>query len=315
MRYFREITIMCKQDMKVDETTSEISPDSDVDSQPEKNNDCVHIPSPIESEEGNAQMNLFSESTDNDIDKTESEKASPDESIVSEDEPMEQKQDPLKTLNENLLEIKEMIKDNIVHSQDENNMTKIIENLSDLKELFERQIDRNQNHITMFDKMYNEMKPFKENSLIEAYQKPIIQNLIHLFDEFSALEGLFENLLKRNDAVCLDEFPHELAQFKGRLDDFHFELEETLYRIDVTPYEENLETLDKKLHKTRDVKETDDPEKNLKVAKVHKRGFNWRDKVLRREEVTIYRHTTSKVESQDTTNKQTMDEEGGKTDE
>lgn len=306
---------MCKQEIKVDETISESSPDSDADSHPKKNNDCLDISSSIESEEANSQMELFPESTDNDVGKTEPEKDSPDESIVSEDEPMEKKDDPFKILNDNLLDIKEMLKNKIVQNQDKTNMTKIIENLSDLKELFIQQIDRSQDHIKMFDTMYKEMRPFKDKSLRESYQKPIVLNLIQLYDAFSALECRFENIMQKVSNVESTEFLPKLEQFKKELGDFQFELEEALYRIDVTLYEEELETLDKKLHKTLDVKETDDPGQNLKVVEVHKKGFKWHDIVLRREEVTIYRFTTSKESSLDTTDKSTLDEEGDKIDE
>ena len=61
-------------------------------------------------------------------------------------------------------------------------------------------------------------------------------------------------------------------------------------RLDVTPYEEPLETLDRKLHKTVEVRPADRPELDRKVAKVHKTGFYWRDKVFRPEEVTIFQY-------------------------
>ena len=314
---------MCKQEMTVDETTSEISPDTVVESQQEKDKDCVDNSSSVETEETNSQLPLFSTSTNNDADETESEIDSPHESnlpeekdlIVSEDELVEPEQNALARINETLSDVQKLLEDTIAKNKDQTKTCEITQTLSELKELFEKQIVRNQNHIKVFDKMYDEMQPFKENSLVEAYQKPIIRNLIQLYDVFTSLESRFEIILKKDDAVGSEELSQELQQFKSELGDFRFELEEALYRVDVIPYEEQLETLNKKLHRTLDVKSTDDPEQDRKVAEVHKIGFYWRDKVLRHEEVTIYRYNSSKVKSADTTNEHTLNEEGGKTDE
>ncbi len=182
-----------------------------------------------------------------------------------------------------------------------NALIEINQTLAALQDLFEKQIARNQNQTQMFDKMYTEMKDYKESFLLEVLHKPIIHNLIQLYDSFLSIESQLDDILTDKEESMLLE---ELSQYRKNLENFRFKLEEVLYRMDVTPYKESLETLDRQLHKTRKVISSDDPKQDGKVAEVHKVGFNWRDKVFRPEEVTIFRYTSAADESP-------LNEEGG----
>lgn len=180
-------------------------------------------------------------------------------------------------------------------------LIEINQTLAALQDLFEKQIARNQNQTQMFDKMYTEMKDYKESFLLEVLHKPIIHNLIQLYDSFLSIESQLDDIITGKEASMLLE---ELSQYRKNLENFRFKLEEVLYRMDVTPYKESLETLDRQLHKTRKVISSDDPKQDGKVAEVHKVGFNWRDNVFRPEEVTIFRYTPAADESP-------LNEEGG----
>ncbi len=156
-----------------------------------------------------------------------------------------------------------------------------------LHELFDKQIARNQNQTQMFDKLYAEMKDYKESFLLEVLHKPIIHNLIQLYDSFILVESQLDDLLNGNEENTLFD---ELSQYQKNLENFRFKLEEVLYRMDVTPYRDSSEMLDRQLHKTRKIIPCDDPEKDQKIAEVHRIGFYWREKVFRPEEVTIFRY-------------------------
>lgn len=185
-----------------------------------------------------------------------------------------------------------------------NALTEISQTLVSLQDLFEKQIARNQNQTEMFDKLYAEMKDYKESFLLEVLHKPIIHNLIQLYDSFMLIESqLNEILIDKDENVLLDE----LSQYQKNLENFRFKLEEVLYRMDVTPYKDSSETLDRQLHKTRKVISSDDPTQDQKIAEVHKIGFYWREKVFRPEEVTIFRYNPSADESP-------ISEKGGKSD-
>ena len=196
--------------------------------------------------------------------------------------------------------------------------TQIDQRLADLHELFSNQIARNQNQKQMFDTIYREMKDYKENALMEAFQKPIIHNLIQFYDNFVVVESQLDDISETIDAfggLFDDEAaakqlsqlrPQEqtedlttvwnglkgkLSSFRNNIENVRFELEEVLYRIDVEPYAERIDKLDRKLQKTIKTIPTDDPDQNENVAEVHKVGFYWREKVFRPEEVTILRYT------------------------
>lgn len=166
--------------------------------------------------------------------------------------------------------------------------TELRQTLDSLHDLFDKQIARNQNQTQMYDKLYAEMKDYKESFLLEVLHKPIIHNLIQLYDSFILVELQLDDLLNDNEENTVFD---ELSQYRRNLENFRFKLEEVLYRMDVTPYKDSLETLDRQLHKTRRIISCDDPEQDQKIAEVHRTGFYWREKVFRPEEVTIFRYT------------------------
>ena len=186
----------------------------------------------------------------------------------------------------------------------------IQQSLEALQELFEKQIARNQNQTEMFDKIYVEMKDYKESFLLEVLHKPIIHNLIQLYDSYLLLESQLGVILEAEDGVISDG----LTQYRHNLENFRYKLEEVLYRLDVTPYAESTKTLDRQLHKTRQTISTDDPKLDKTIAEVHKIGFNWREKVFRPEEVTIYRYSASTENSDEIVSKSPSGEKGGNTD-
>lgn len=186
----------------------------------------------------------------------------------------------------------------------------VSQTLSSLQDLFEKQIARNQNQTEMFDKIYAEMKEYKESFLLEVLHKPIIHNLIQLYDSFEMLEIQLDAILSEN----VDELPDELTQYRKNVENFRYTLEEVLYRMDVIPYQDSLDTLDRQLHKTRKVIPSDNPQQDQKIAEVHKIGFYWREKVFRPEEVSIFRYSPETQESEGLVNASPSSEKGGRTD-
>jgi molecular chaperone GrpE (heat shock protein) len=136
------------------------------------------------------------------------------------------------------------------------------------------------------------MEGYKERFLLDAIHKPMVHNLIRLYDSFLRLESELQSIYD-------PETGHQLLQFSRNMENFRFELTEVLARMDAELYEDHLDvsarerlrTLDRKLHKPVDVEPTPDPSQDNIVASVHKHGFYWRGKVFRPEEVKIFRHT------------------------
>ena len=204
------------------------------------------------------------------------------ESSPEGDEPAALQSDSLAEVNQHLAELRQL---------QIGSLAEVNQSLSKLGQLFEEQIARNQNQSKMFDATYREMKEYKENAILEALHKPIIHYLIGLYDNFRLVESQLNAILNSTEIR-----PDDLSQFQNNLKNVGWELEEVLFRLDVSPYEERLETLDRKLHKTLATKPADTPEDDRKVAEVHKIGFYWRDKVFRPEEVTVFRYQNKKGE-------------------
>ena len=73
--------------------------------------------------------------------------------------------------------------------------------LKGLHELFDKQIARNQNQKQMFDTIYREMTNYKEDALLEAFHKPVIHNLIQLYDNLELVEAQLEGLRKTFESL------------------------------------------------------------------------------------------------------------------
>ena len=186
----------------------------------------------------------------------------------------------------------------------QNALTGMHQSLTRLENLFQHQIGRNQNQQKMFDTVYREMKDYKENALLEAIHKPIVHNLIQLYDSFVEVESQLTEICDEGQAeVSSHPYTQEkLTHFRSNLENLRFELEEVLYRMDVRPYEaeDHSENLNRELHKTIETVPTANPDEDQKVVHIYKIGFYWHEKVIRPAEVKISRYTQSEDESQET---------------
>ena len=290
----------------------------------------------------------FSDANAAPSEKDDDSQVSPESDAATTTQPLTSEAEPalinaLAEINQRLGVLKELFEKQNVHDQEppplRSESAQTDQRLADLHELFDNQIARNQNQRQMFDTIYREMKDYKENSLMEAFHKPIIHNLIQFYDNFVSVESQLNDISETIDAFGgffdaevaakqlrklppkerTEELPQVWNGLKGRLSDFRnnmenvrLELEEVLYRIDVEPYAERLKKLDRKLHKTIKTIPTDDPDQNENVAEVHKIGFCWREKVFRPEEVTILRYTPPAGE--ETVGENPTNKEGDETD-
>ena len=280
---------------KRDDTTSEDASDMASDLPVEKDSDSVESSPEIPEDEvmdqqgpkGEPAASKDGTSSEDELDTSSDSLGENDsdggESSSEEDEPPALRTDSLAEVNKNVAELRQLQIDSLAE---------VNKSLSELRQLFEGQIARNANQNNMFDAIHREMKEYKENFLLEALHKPIIQNLIRLYDSFTQVESELNGILNGAEDIRSDD----LSRFQKNLKNMvGSELEEVLYRLDVIPYE-GPKTLDRKLHKTLVTKPAETPEQDGEVAEVHKIGFYWRDEVFRPEEVTIFRYMPSPTE-------------------
>ena len=126
-----------------------------------------------------------------------------------------------------------------------------------------------------FDALYEELRQYKEDFIYQA-EKPLLLDLLLFYD---SLNWFQESLVKKEMSmdVIADSFQYLIDEFL-----------EVLYRRDVMPMESQ-DRFDPKTQKVVKVIPPEDGGEDQHVAQVLKRGFHRGARVLRNEEVVIYR--------------------------
>lgn len=150
-----------------------------------------------------------------------------------------------------------------------------LQKLDALQRLFRDRIERDEVQQRAFDQLYDELRQYKEDFIYQA-EKPFLLDLLLFYD---SLQWFQQSLQKRDmsaDAV-VDSFQYLIDEFL-----------ELLYRRDVLPCEA-ADRFDIKTHKVVKVLPTDNPADDWKIQATLKRGFTRGNRILRAEEVAVYR--------------------------
>jgi molecular chaperone GrpE (heat shock protein) len=147
--------------------------------------------------------------------------------------------------------------------------------LEELTELFKERLRTDSVQQKAFDQLYEELKQYKEDFLFQA-EKPFLLDLLLFYD---SLNWFHQSLEKgeMSQEVVADSFQYLLDEFL-----------ELLYRRDVIPCERT-DKFDRRLHKAVRVVPTGNAGEDWKVQQVLKRGFMRADRLLRAEEVAVFR--------------------------
>ena len=135
----------------------------------------------------------------------------------------------------------------------------------------------------LFDSLHEELIKYRDNFLHESLQKPFIRDLVILFDDLS---GLLSQLETAGDASGSKR--GALGQWRDNLENAIHSLTEILHRMEVNEIEPK-EKVDRALHRVVSFEPADFPEEDGQIVMRVKRGFQWRDQVLRPEEVVAKR--------------------------
>jgi molecular chaperone GrpE (heat shock protein) len=142
----------------------------------------------------------------------------------------------------------------------------------------------------MFDALHEELKGYKDGFLLESVQKPIIRDLISLYDDLTAIHRQMQEAV-----LEAAKMPSEVAQrLPARLKTMDTNVEhncefvvEVLARLEVTMMPLGTGKLDKQNQRAVAVEMAEDPDDDGEIVRVVKRGFVWKTRVLRAEEVII----------------------------
>jgi molecular chaperone GrpE (heat shock protein) len=134
----------------------------------------------------------------------------------------------------------------------------------------------------LFDSLHSELLKYRDNFLHESLQKPFIHDLVYLYDH---LNGLCEQL-----AMVAQEKGKRssVSQWRDNLENAIHSLVEILHRFDVKEIEPR-ERVDRAYHRVISFEPADFPEEDGAIVMRVKRGFVWRGKLIRPEEVIAKR--------------------------
>jgi molecular chaperone GrpE (heat shock protein) len=134
----------------------------------------------------------------------------------------------------------------------------------------------------LFDSLHDELLKYRDNFLHESLQKPFIHDLLHLFDDLTALSEQLRNASEEKGKRT------HVAQWRDNLGNAVHSLTEILHRFEVNEIEPR-ENVDRSLHRVLSYESADFPEEDGRIVMRVKRGFLWREKLIRPEEVIAKR--------------------------
>ena len=134
----------------------------------------------------------------------------------------------------------------------------------------------------LFDSLHEELIKYRDGFLHESLQKPFIRDLVVLFDDLSRLST------QLTGSGAPESKPGAMAQWSANLENAIHSLLEMLHRLEVTEIESK-EFVDRNIHRVVTYEPADFAEDEGRIVMRLKRGFLWRDQVLRAEEVVAKR--------------------------
>ena len=134
----------------------------------------------------------------------------------------------------------------------------------------------------LFDSLHAELLKYRDNFLHESLQKPFINDLVYLYDH---LNGLCDQL---SSAAQEKGKRSRVSQWRDNLENAIHSLVEILHRFEVREIEAR-ERVDRAFHRVISFEPADFPEEDGTIVMRVKRGFVWRGKLIRPEEVIAKR--------------------------
>ena len=152
-----------------------------------------------------------------------------------------------------------------------------------------------QSNITMLPRLittlHDELRGYKDGFLLEVLHRPLIRDLIILYDDLSEIHrrtAAFINGFKPGvETPDILEARKHLQLLATNLDHIVDSLLEVLARMDVHRLEPSPGKLDKHNQRVLNVEPASSPEDDLIVSASLKPGFLWRERTIRAEEVVV----------------------------
>lgn len=142
----------------------------------------------------------------------------------------------------------------------------------------------------MFAALHEELKGYKDGFLLESVHKPIIRDLISLYDDLTAIHGQMQETVV--DAVRTSDVTGVALIERLKTMDMNIEhncefLIEVLARLEVTLLPVGTGKLDMVTQRALAVEIAENPDEDGDIVRTLKRGFIWKGRVVRPEEVVM----------------------------
>jgi len=157
--------------------------------------------------------------------------------------------------------------------------------LSDVRDTLQKKNAINQK---LFDALHSELKGYKDGFLLDLMQKPMLLDLIGLFDELEKLSHQLADFAQVDNADGAVGNNPEATTLSINLDHNLGALLELLERMEVTKLEPSTgKRVDKVAHRAVKVELAESADEDGEIIESLKSGFTWKGRIFRPEEVTI----------------------------
>ena len=142
------------------------------------------------------------------------------------------------------------------------------------------------------DKLYKELRGYRENLLIKSIT-PMIEDMIF------EIEANKKRVLQLK---CKEISELSTVKLLKIIEDYSEEISNILYRQGIEKYDSVGKAFDGSIHTLNKLVETDDKLKHNTTAKSIRQGYRWENKILKKELVDIYKYNGSDEENEVETN-------------
>ena len=164
--------------------------------------------------------------------------------------------------------------DDVIAAQDE-----IKQQQSELYRLFESRIHSDEVQARALERLHGELKDYKQNFLRQEMM-PVFKDVVFCHDVIAKeLERM-----RDEPSHCSDDSPGSPLQLVGQM------LLDLLFKHEVEPFRGETDQFDRKLQQCVGTQATQDEQLDKKVAKHGLTGFRTQDRIIRREQVTVYKY-------------------------
>lgn len=160
-----------------------------------------------------------------------------------------------------------------------NAISEVDSKLSQFEKMLAGKIATDETKGKLFERLYVELERYRQDFLFDKILRKLFLDLVGLFDRIDDVKGHFSSSgFESEDVISnLNSFCNEIVQI--------------LKNQEVFLIKKDVERFDETFQEAMDVEYTDRVEEDLRIARVIKRGFRFREhRVLRPEIVTVKRY-------------------------